>query len=74
MTRLAQCPILGAVPTDDLLTTAQAASVLGVHVRTVHRLVRDGRLTAALKLPTPTGAYLFEPDDVAALAAEKAAS
>lgn len=55
--------------TSDLCTTQAAAHRLGVSVRTVHRLVADGRLTPACKLDGPRGAYLFATDDVTALRA-----
>lgn len=55
------------MPTYDLLTTAQVAERLDVHVRTVHRLVTSGRLVPAMKLPGSVGAYLFQPADVEAL-------
>lgn len=46
----------------DLLTTAEVAELLGKRVRTVQRMVAKGQLIAAQKLPGPTGAYLFDPD------------
>lgn len=55
--------------TADLIGTHEAATRLAVSVRTVHRLVAHGRLTPAAKVPGATGAYLFHPDHVAALAA-----
>ena len=55
--------------TTDLLGTTEAAEPLGVSVRTVHRLVTDGRLTPAAKLPGLRGAYLFATADVTALRA-----
>ena len=45
--------------------------MFGVTARTVNRWVHDGRLVPAHKLPTPTGAYLFQVADVEALAAER---
>ena len=47
------------------LTTAQVAEMYGVSVRTVHRMVNDGELKPADKLPTKTGPYLFAPTSVA---------
>lgn len=61
-------PYVHPVPNDDLLTTAQAAERRSVHVRTIHRAVASGRLKPALKLPGDTGAYLFDPADIDALA------
>lgn len=57
----------------DLLTAKEAADRLGVTARTVARWVDSGRLAHAHKLPGPTGAYLFRPEDVDA-AAEAVAS
>jgi excisionase family DNA binding protein len=48
----------------ELLTTAQVAALKGVSVRTVARWVETGKLTAAVKIPGKTGAYLFTPDAV----------
>lgn len=44
----------------DLITTAQAAEILGVTISTINRDVLLGRLTAHQKLPGRTGAYLFD--------------
>lgn len=47
--------------TDDvLLTTAQVARRIGRCRETVLLAVRRGRLVAAVQLPGPNGAYLFE--------------
>ncbi len=54
-----------------LLTTRDAAARLGVSVPTVTRLARDGELHAEAKAPGARGAYLFDPDAVAALKAER---
>ncbi len=43
-----------------LLTSPQAAHRLGVSLRTVHRLVADGKLAPAQQLPGPNGAFLFD--------------
>lgn len=48
------------MPDGALLTSPQVAICLGVSNRTVHRLVRDGRLAPAQQLPGPNGAFLFE--------------
>jgi excisionase family DNA binding protein len=56
----------------NLMTTAQVAERLSRDVRTVHRMVEDGRIEAT-KLPGETGAYLFEPAEVERVAAELAA-
>jgi excisionase family DNA binding protein len=43
-----------------LLTTTQAAALLGKSARTVQRLAESGDLEAAQKLAGPNGAYLFK--------------
>ncbi len=48
----------------NLLTTTQVAALLGVSVRTVHRMVAAGHLDPAVKAPGTRGAYLFDPDSV----------
>lgn len=45
---------------SGLLTTQQVARRIGVCRWTVCRAVAEGRLVAAMKLPGPNGAYLFE--------------
>lgn len=60
--------------TEDLVSSPQAAAILGVSARTVHRLIEAGTLTVALKAPGgPHGAYLIRRADVLRLAAERAA-
>lgn len=54
----------------DLLTTADAARLLGLSADMVRLLARDGRLPAAAE--TVRGVRLFRRDDVDALAAERA--
>lgn len=44
---------------SDLVSTAEAADLLGMRVRTVQRRAKEGRLPVAQKLPGTTGAYLF---------------
>jgi excisionase family DNA binding protein len=46
------------------LTSAQVAKLTGVSVRTVHRMIRSGKLRYAQKFPGDTGGYLFRPSDV----------
>ena len=53
----------------ELVTTAEAAKTLGVHVATISRMVAAGRLTPAIKVPGKTGAYLFHRTDVERLTA-----
>lgn len=55
-----------AQATPNLITTADAAQMLGVHVATVSRMVASGRLAPAIKVPGKTGAFLFHPEDVEA--------
>lgn len=55
----------------DLITAADAAAILDRPRRTVIRLVERGDLKPAMKLPGIRGAYLFDPDHVRALAAER---
>lgn len=43
------------------LTTKEAATALGVSVRTINRWVEVGKLPVASKLPGRTGPRLFEP-------------
>lgn len=54
------------------MPVAQAARLLNVHPRTVHRLVVRGTLTPIAKAPGMRGAYLLDPAAVAELAAERA--
>lgn len=61
-----------APETPEMVSTSQAARLLGCHVRTVHRLVESGRLKPVAKVPGRTGAYLFLRIDVAAVAKDAA--
>lgn len=54
-----------------LISTADAADILGCSVATVHRMVEDGRLTAAHKVDGLRGPRLFDRATVEALAAER---
>jgi excisionase family DNA binding protein len=63
-----------SLTTADLIATADVADKLGVHVRTVHRLVLAGTLTPAIRLPGKTGAYLFSAAEVDALAKARSAA
>jgi excisionase family DNA binding protein len=51
------------------ITAAVAAERLGVSVKTIHRMVDDGRLTPALKFPGLRGPYLFTEEEIARAAA-----
>lgn len=55
----------------DLLTTAEAAEVLGVTVATINRWAVSGRLPVAHKLPGRTGANLYRREDVERVEAER---
>lgn len=55
----------------DLITRAQAAKVLGVAITTLYRWERDGTLIPAMTLPGKTGARLYDPSEVRALAEER---
>lgn len=58
---------------DKWVTTADAAAILEVHVRTVHRLTESGELNPAIKIPGKTGAYMYHRADVEALAQSRRA-
>jgi excisionase family DNA binding protein len=57
----------------DLIGSDEAARLLGVDRATVLRWREDDTITAAVKMPGPTGAYLFHRADVEKLAADRAA-
>lgn len=56
----------------NLIGTQDATRLLSMSRRDVVRLVERGELVPVGKLPGTTGAYLFDPNDVAALAAARA--
>jgi excisionase family DNA binding protein len=58
---------------EQLLTTAEAAHILGVSVATVHRMVERGDLVSVAKAPGVRGAYLFTDADVQRAAEGRAA-
>lgn len=60
------------MPDADLLSTAEVAEMLGILPRSVAQRVQRGTLMPALKLPGQTGAYLFDRDEIEALAADSA--
>jgi predicted site-specific integrase-resolvase len=62
------------VPDEELLTTAQAADLLGRPIATVNRWAAEGKLNPAMKLPTRTGANLFRRSDILALLVDQAKS
>jgi excisionase family DNA binding protein len=49
---------------EQLIPTKQVAELLGVDVRTVHRLADRKHLPAAMKIEGKTGAWLFSRDVV----------
>lgn len=55
------------------ITTAEAAQMLGVSVRTVHRMVSAGTLTPTIKGPGVTGAYFIDAEQVQNVKRNKAA-
>jgi len=60
------------VPTE-LLTTAQAADVIGVSVATVHRMAETGELPVALKADGLRGPKFYRVEDVLPLAERRKA-
>lgn len=55
--------------TPDLIGTAEAARILNKSHRTVHRMVKAGRLTPAMKAPGGfAGTFLFDRVEVENLA------
>lgn len=58
--------------TPDLLTTREAAEILGCSVSQAHRLADLGELPIAHKVPGLRGPRLFRRTDVERLAAEVA--
>lgn len=59
---------------ETLLTSAEAAAVLGVSLATLRRHTVAGVVPIATKLPGQTGAYLFHRDTIHALANREEAS
>lgn len=47
------------------VTMAQLAEMTGKDRKQLRRMIADGRLTPATKLPGKTGPYLFESDEIA---------
>lgn len=55
---------------SDLIGTAEVARILGKSPRTVHRMVKDGRLEVAQTIPGGyVGVWLFRRADVEELVA-----
>lgn len=53
------------------LSSAEVADALEVSVKTVTRMVKDGRLAPVKRLPGPRGAFLFNPAQVEAILANE---
>lgn len=51
------------MPKSGLMSTREAAALLNLDVRTVHRMIRRGELEAE-KLPGRTAAYVMRRDEV----------
>lgn len=52
------------MPNTDLMATVEVAESLGCERSTLSRWVKEGRITPAMRLPGPTGAFLFHPAEV----------
>jgi excisionase family DNA binding protein len=60
------------MPPPDLLSTTRAAVLLDCSLKTVHRLVADGKLTPYMLAPGgPHGAFMFKRSDVERLAKKR---
>lgn len=57
----------------NLVSTAEAAEILGVDVSTVNRWAADGRLPEAMRAPGARRPRIFSRTQVEALKAERAA-
>lgn len=55
----------------DLITTAEAASILHYSIQWVNKLAARGDLPVAKKLPRATGAYLFDRAEIERIASER---
>lgn len=58
-------------PYSQAMTSAEVAAALDKSVKTVTRMVADGRLTPIKRLPGPRGAFLFNPGQVEAILANE---
>lgn len=56
---------------NDLISTAEAAELLGASVATVTRLAKAGDLTTAVKAPGARGARFFRRREVERLASKR---
>lgn len=60
--------------TDGVVTSREAARRLRVHVRTVHRMIADGRLKKRDQVDRYHGDFLIDEDDVERLVAAKSST
>lgn len=58
----------------ELITTAQAAHILGLTVATVNKRAKAGLIPVAQQLPGETGARLFDSDEIERLAQQRLAA
>ncbi len=56
---------------SPLIGATEAARILGVHARTVKRMIIAGRLEHVTRLEGPTGPYVLRRADVERLAREQ---
>lgn len=47
--------------TPNLIGSAKVCELLGIDRSTLTRWIQSGRIKAAMKMPGPKGAYLFDP-------------
>ena len=59
---------------DELVTTAQAAKILGVSIKSVLRFADRGDLPVAVRVPGLTGPRMYLVNDVHALAQKRASA
>lgn len=52
----------------NLLSSAEVCAEVGIDRSTLSRWIKDGTAKPVMQLPGKTGAYLFEPAEVARLA------
>lgn len=60
--------------TPELVGTAEASKIVAVNRRTLLRLIDRGSIRPAMKIPGTRGAYLFDRDEIEALAKDRRAS
>lgn len=56
--------------TPNYLGSAEVCDLLDIDRSTLTRWIQAGRIKAAMKLPGPKGAYLFDPAEVARVKAD----